>query len=353
MSGLFTTDPISGMSWFKPGALEPGFKFELLGLFASLAIYNGVTLPFNFPKVLYRKLLGVPSRLLDLADGWPQLTKGLIDLRNYDGDVEETFLREYVFSVDVFGTTVNVDMSRDSEDNVPPSRTRGLSPKLSPRASSGDGKEGPESSKQRDIQTPTKPEKIDPGVKEVSSSDISDNLTDPQAPMVTNANRDQYISDYIDQLTNVSIATQYAHFTKGFFRCITPKSLTLFTPSQLKTLVEGSPTIDVARLRRFTKYAYGYDCFHPTITSFWRIVQRWDQEKLGRLLEFVTASDRLPIGGEARVNFVIQKNGEGDERLPTSITCFGKLLLPVYKGEEAMERALELAVAHAKGFGVR
>lgn len=72
---------------------------------------------------------------------------------------------------------------------------------------------------------------------------------------------------------------------------------------------------------------------------------------MGRLLEFVTASDRLPIGGEARVNFIIQKNGEGDERLPTSLTCFGRLLLPEYEGEGRMERALELVVENAKGFG--
>ena len=76
------------------------------------------------------------------------------------------------------------------------------------------------------------------------------------------------------------------------------------------------------------------------------------QEKVKALLEFVTASDRLPVGGVERVQFVIQKNGDGDERLPSSMTCFGRLLLPEFSGLEAMRRALERAVQESRGFGL-
>lgn len=56
--GLFATDAQTRMSWFQPGSLEPPYKFEMLGLLTSLAVYNGLTLPFSFPLALYRKLLG-------------------------------------------------------------------------------------------------------------------------------------------------------------------------------------------------------------------------------------------------------------------------------------------------------
>lgn len=79
--GMFTTDARTRLSWFQPCSLEPLYKFELLGLLMSLAIYNGLTLPVNFPTAFYRKLLGLKLKQLDhIRDGWPELTRGLEEL---------------------------------------------------------------------------------------------------------------------------------------------------------------------------------------------------------------------------------------------------------------------------------
>jgi len=112
--GAFTTDPTTQMSWFQPDSLEPLYKFELLGLLTSLAVYNGLTLPFTFPRALYLKLLNLPvSKLADIEDGWPELAKGLRILRDWpEENVEDVFMRPFVFSVNVFGTTVDVDMDK-------------------------------------------------------------------------------------------------------------------------------------------------------------------------------------------------------------------------------------------------
>ena len=99
-------------------------------------------------------------------------------------------------------------------------------------------------------------------------------------------------------------------------------------------------------------------------------------EKRGKLLEFVTASDRVPVNGIASIMFVIQKNGTGDtvrillsitipshifasetdndifQRLPTSLTCFGRLLLPEYSSRIVLEEKLDKALENSKGFGV-
>ena len=37
--------------------------------------------------------------------------------------------------------------------------------------------------------------------------------------------------------------------------------------------------------------------------------------------------------------------------LPTSSTCFGKLLLPEYADREKLERKVRLALQNSKGFG--
>ena len=322
--GAFNTDPQTHMTWFQPRSLEPTYKFELLGLLMSLAIYNGISLPVTFPSALYMKLLNrEPDRLEDIEDGWPFLSRSLRILRDWkdtDGDVQDVVHRTYTFPVQAFGTHEEVDMAS-------------------------------------------------------SASESSSQAT----PMVTNANRIQYVKDYIRHLTSISVTPQYEAFAKGFRTVVDPKWLSLFTPSALKQLVEGIPRIDTHRLERITKYENGYHANHPNIKTFWSVVHEWastsevsgepttpparpsqnqrgegeeGQTKVRKLLEFVTASDRLPVGGEERVQFIVQMEpSDDDARLPTSMTCYGHLMLPEYPSQEVMKERLERAIEHSKGFG--
>lgn len=350
------------MSWFQPSSLEPPYKFELLGLLASLAVYNGLTLPFTFPYAMYRKLLNMPIRGLgDIEDGWPELTRGLSILRDWpEENVEEVFTRPYVFSVDAFGTTLDVDMDKAHENFL---RRHGKQERL----------QRDEEMKKQAKTMPSKGPAITRDSREVASSSgfsmsSSEDQDEPfhqlaflpstprrtsnsEPIMVTNKNRQDYISDYIAHLTHSTIEPQYNAFATGFYTCLSRKSISLFTPSNLKALVEGLPHIDVKSLERVTRYEGGYHHLHPTIVKFWTVVNSWPEEKVRQLLEFVTASDRLPVGGVERVTFVVQKNGLGDGRLPTSLTCFGRLLLPEYNSEEKLREGLEIAVANSKGFG--
>ena len=71
-----------------------------------------------------------------------------------------------------------------------------------------------------------------------------------------------------------------------------------------------------------------------------------------KLLTFVTASDRIPLNGLKSLTFVIQRNGPDSERLPTALTCFGRLLLPEYSTKEKIEKFLLIAIDNASGFGL-
>ena len=133
---MFSIDPISNMAWFQPASLEPLYRYELLGLVFSLAIYNGVTLSINFPMVFYLKLMGanslnretIPNRWFTgptpftptgIQDGWPQLAKGLDALLNWkEGDVRDVFMRTYDFSFEAYGQTVNVPMRKYGLDQT-------------------------------------------------------------------------------------------------------------------------------------------------------------------------------------------------------------------------------------------
>ena len=408
------------MSWFHPSSPEPAYKFELLGILVSLAVYNGLTLPFTFPLVMYRKLSGLHNhRLSDLEDGWPDLVKGLKALRDWkEGDVEDVFMRTYVFSIDKFGATEDrligqyeqIDPSDEEKVEVVSKKTKKVvkvlrikrKPKKATKTATEQGEEDAlrylrggqfqqttaesndevlVSDAQSRVPYPTgfgdpsmptitseeealeylknresKRARVEADEEICMSDSSSPNSFTPSpaaqdTPMVTNENRDQYIQDYIHQLTYKTVYDQFNAFRYGFFTCFQPKAISLFTPSALKALVEGLPEISVAGLERVTRYDGGYDFFHPTVRQFWTVVHSWPHERVRKLLEFVTASDRLPVGGVAKLIFTVQKNGVGDGRLPTSLTCFGRLLLPEYTSEEKLREALEKAVENSKGFG--
>jgi hypothetical protein len=283
----------------------------MLGVLFSLAIYNGITLPVTFPTAFYNLMLNSRFKFLDdhtsidyIRDGWPDLAKGFHNLLEWtDGDVADVFVRDYVFSYEAFGQRHNVDMTESN--TVDPSST-------------------------------------------VPYSSVQEHH---EAPLVTNENRGAFVRDYVMHLILHSIRPQLKAFKRGFMACLNPRSLELFTPKILKKIVEGTQTISITELRQCARYE-NYSATHPTIKLFWDVVQEYKQEDARHLLEFVTASDRVPVTGYKSLAFNIVRFGEDSEQLPTSSTCFGKLYLPEYKVKEKMKRKLELAIQNAKGFGV-
>lgn len=306
------------MTWFQPGTLEPDWKFEMIGVIFSLAVYNGITLPVTLPLVLYHFLLKPepPLRAKNInecfklvKDGWPDLAKHFEEMLSYGGDVETDYVLDFTFSYDAFGQRLYQNMEE---------------PYVRPQQATSDS-------------TAIRPEDL-----------LSEDTTEVTA--VTNENRAAYVWEYLHHLTYLSVLPQLQAFKKGFMACLNPRSLQFFTADSLRSLVEGEHMINIAGLRNCTRYEDGYSDTHPAILNFWRIVEQYSQEDCRHLLEFVTASDRVPVTGYEGITFHIKRMPDG-EMLPTSSTCFGKLNLPDYEDEEKMKRKLLLAIRNSKGFG--
>ena len=329
-AGLFTIDPHTQAAWFQPCSLEPLYKFELLGLLTSLAIYNGITLPVTFPIALYRKLLGLPvTRLEHIKDGWPSLVKGLQELLDWTGaDVQDIFLRSYVFSVEAPGKTIYIDMDKVGRSDDWPTPLPGpdesgevynqaklaheLRSSISAQSSPSAPPQFPSSSAAGWITVEHPKSPLSPFQPNQSSHRRNNSITS-QACMVTNANRKTYVEDYIFWLTDKSMQPQYEAFARGFYVCLDRTAITIFSPEALKLVVEGTQRIDVNALEETARYEGGYYRDHRVIRDFWHVVRGFSPEALGRLLEFVTASDRIPVNGVRSILFVIQRNGLGDE----------------------------------------
>lgn len=272
--GCFSVDERTKMAWFVPCSPEQLWKFELIGLLFGLAVYNGLTLPVTFPKAFYTKLIGYDvSTWQDISDGWPDLASGLSALLSWDennGSVEDVFCRTYEFSIEAFGKNISRNMKRHE-----------------PWPVFGD----------------------------FEASDEHFEITDPvhgEAEMVTKDNRDEYVRDYVRYLTHTSIMPQWSAFQKGFHRLVSQKSLKLFSGNILQEVVEGVQEVDIRELEKVVRYE-GYSRDSPTIKDFWSVVREYKQPERKKLLEFVTASDRVPVGGMPGVTFVIQRNGEAEE----------------------------------------
>ncbi|KAJ5499157.1 hypothetical protein N7453_008208 [Penicillium expansum] len=349
--GMFTVDTRHRMSWFQPCSLEPLYKFELIGLLMSIAIYNGLTLPVNLPTAFYRKMLGLKVKHLDhIRDGWPELSQGLDTLLAWkDGDVGDIFTRTYEFSFEAFGSIETIDMQKVDRDAAWPLVSKVKITAPAPTAGSSAWMDVPAYCDPAILKSPTPVTaeeatdvtsykfNSDTAAKSVSESTPLQSPLPPaeEAALVTNKNR---------------------HHLKpsrgGFNTCLDRSALSIFSPEALKTVVEGIQSIDVEELENHTRYEGGFGPDHRVIRDFWDIIQEYPNEKRAQLLEFVTASDRVPVNGISSIMFVIQKNGVGDLRLPTSLTCFGRLLLPEYSSREALAKKLDKALENAQGFGV-
>ena len=282
----------------------------------SPAVYNGLTLPVNFPTALYRKLLGLKVKHLDhIRDGWPDLAKGLDELVKWkDGDVGDIFLRTYEFSFEAFGNVNTVNMQKIDRDAIWPVAPEAVQSKKRGSLCLGETAHSPASS-------------ITGEQAELSSrSEIHENMgnatlpeppapageKEEEAPLVTNQNRHQFVKDYVFWLTDKSIRPQYEAFARGFYTCLDRSALSIFTPEALKSVVEGIQEIAIDELERCARYEGGFSPTHRVVRDFWSIVRRFSAEKKAQLLEFVTASDRIPVNGISSIMFVIQRNGVGD-----------------------------------------
>lgn len=88
-----------------------------------------------------------------------------------------------------------------------------------------------------------------------------------------------------------------------------------------------------------------------------QFVKQSDNEKRTRLLQFVTGTCRVPVGGFGELmgsngpqRFCIEKVGK-DTWLPRSHTCFNRLDLPPYKSYDQLVEKLTYAIEETDGFG--
>ncbi|KAJ5788601.1 hypothetical protein N7457_003591 [Penicillium paradoxum] len=284
-------------------------RYEFLGRVIGKCLYEGILVDVNFaPFFLLKWALTGGSRsavkessyranLNDLKDLDEGLYQGLLQLKNYPGNVED-------FSLDF---TIN------NVIRMPSGKNRTVTAELKPNGS----------------QT-----------------------------AVTNKNRLVYISYMARYRLQLQPALQTNAFLQGLGQIIQPAWLSMFNQSELQTLVSGDKAdIDVEDLRRNTLYGGVYvigddNLEHPTIALFWQVMHEMNNEERQKVIRFVTSTPRAPLLGfsHLRPNFSIRDSSEDQERLPSTSTCVNLLKLPRYSDAATLRSKLLYAVSSGAGF---
>uniref|UniRef100_A0A8C1T364 E3 ubiquitin-protein ligase n=1 Tax=Cyprinus carpio TaxID=7962 RepID=A0A8C1T364_CYPCA len=179
---------------------------------------------------------------------------------------------------------------------------------------------------------------------------------DGENELVTQDNKEEYISLLTDWRFTRGVEEQTKAFLDGFNEVVPLEWLRYFDEKELELMLCGMQEIDLNDWQKNTIYRH-YTKNSKQIHWFWQVVKEMDNEKRIRLLQFVTGTCRLPVGGFAELigsngpqKFCIDKVGK-ETWLPRSHTCFNRLDLPPYKNMEQLREKLLFAIEETEGFG--
>lgn len=301
-STLFGTVSESRYTWFigySPNSKSIQNKnllhsYFLFGVVVGLAIFNGVILDLKFPRLFYKKMCNEQVTFADYLELYPETGKNLQKLLDYD---REDF-------ADVFSLTFETTI-RDKNQFCSIELCSGGSNRI-----------------------------------------------------VTLKNKHEYVHLWMDYYLNVNVNEQFIQFMRGFNKVFDGcNSIKLFNSEELERLLCGDiqdKAYDFDVLRTVTKYKDGYTNETPVIEWFWEIISGWGIELQGKLLQFVTGSDRVPAIGINTLSFRISKLNENDDiLLPVAHTCFNELSLPEYSNKKTLENKIVMAITECQGFEFR
>uniref|UniRef100_F1KTF0 HECT-type E3 ubiquitin transferase n=1 Tax=Ascaris suum TaxID=6253 RepID=F1KTF0_ASCSU len=288
--GMFIANEKTGLYWFNSQCTFCDDEYGLIGLLFGLAIYNNVLVDVRFPTALYTKLLARPAGFDELAELDPDLYNGLKELLACEDDVENIYCYTFEISYkDAYGNVHN--------------------------------------------------EELIPGGKNIA---------------VNNENKKEFVAAYADFLLNGLVRRQFDAFSAGFCRVAGRGLLRrLCLPQEVEELVCGVLDLNFDILAQSTRYQNGFTETSQTIKDFWTVAKAMTNDEKKMLLQFITGSDRAPVGGLAKLEIVIARNGDDKMRLPTAHTCYNVMLLPDYANLEVTRERVFKAISYSRGFGLQ
>ncbi|XP_019860940.1 PREDICTED: apoptosis-resistant E3 ubiquitin protein ligase 1-like [Amphimedon queenslandica] len=159
---------------------------------------------------------------------------------------------------------------------------------------------------------------------------------------VTESNKIHYLNKLAEYRLRDRVLKEINEFMKGLNLLVPTELFSIFDENELELLMCGLQELSVQDLRLNTVTSVS----GQTIEWFWTSVDQLSQEEFARLVQFVTGSSQVPVGGfaELQSKFTILLSGETGNRLPYAHTCFNQLCLPVCESYEQFNNVLMTAI---------
>jgi len=329
--GLFIYDDESNTCYFNPNSFETSDQYYLVGALLGLAIYNSTILDIAFPPFAFRKLLAAapPSTapgtstissltgtkgqmtytLSDLAEFRPSLAAGLQQLLDFDGDVQETYCRDFVAPTERYGVRANVPLIINGE-NIP-------------------------------VTSANRQEFVDAYVKYLLDTAVA-----------------RQFEPFKRGFFQVCAGNALSLFRAEEIELLVRGS---------------DEPLDIDSLRAVAVYENWREPREPhqnvrepaenipVIQWFWQLFSDASPHRQRKLLAFITGTDRIPAVGATSLILRIVAGGDGwggggqeeRARFPIARTCFNMLVLWRYDYREQLENKLWRAVYESEGFGLK
>jgi len=187
------------------------------------------------------------------------------------------------------------------------------------------------------------------GASEVALDDGA--LDHSQVAVVTEDNKEAFTKALTAWRVHRAVSPQIEAMACGL-RKVVPESVLcelrgLLSPAEVAQLLSGLGEIDVDDWERHSAYTQGFSRESDLSKWFWRLVRDWaaspeDRTRLPQLLQFVTGSARVPVGGFAELvgfngakhPFTLSGGSHlTPQSLPISHACICTLDLPPYEDE--------------------
>ncbi|KZT55287.1 hypothetical protein CALCODRAFT_498890 [Calocera cornea HHB12733] len=174
---------------------------------------------------------------------------------------------------------------------------------------------------------------------------------------VTMDNVEEYLELLLEMIIGKGIARQIQAFKDGFSTSIPVRDLQTFTAEEL-VMMFGNSDEDwsTETLNEAIKADHGFTSDSRAIRYLVDIMANLDLQGRRDLLQFLTGSPKLPIGGFRGLNpllTVVRKPHEpplaADDYLPSVMTCVNYLKLPEYSSEVVMLKKLKVAMKEGAG----
>lgn len=152
----------------------------------------------------------------------------------------------------------------------------------------------------------------------------------------------------VDKYLELYVATRLSEskpaiekFREGLISIIPESSLSLLNWEELESVVCGSRTIDIKRLKENTEYDDDISAEDDHIINFWSVLEDFTEEEKSLFLKFVWARPTLPPKGVEFTQKMRVLSAVGDDAvsspdnyLPKAHTCFFSINLPKYSSKE-------------------